>query len=230
MDVSGQVFRRSARLGLSYVVISVGMAVFLTTVIGLAGRVGNVVSNNGTTLDLGSTLTFMAVPFSAIFGLLITTPIYLLFVNDKNVGVLEYLLAVGMSQREVFRGYLKAALELSLVAVLPSFALNLVLSASGPEAAGLASGLGLLTSLADVSLVTFLMIAFSSMQRKPTGMNSPVGITIGVVLVLPEVLFLFTLGAAILWLDLAIAAAIIATAAFLFLSVDKLIMREKFLP
>lgn len=230
MDISGQVFRRSARMGVSYVALSVGMAIFLTITFDLAGRVGSVVANNGQTLDVGSTFTYMAVPFSAIFGLLITTPTYLLFVNDKNVGVLEYLLAVGMSQRDVFRGYLKAALELSLVAVLPSFALNVVLSSSGPEAAALASGLGLLTALADVALVTFLMIAFSSMQRKPTGMNSPVGITIGIFLVLPEILFLFPLGAAILWLDLAIAGAIIATAAFLLLSVDRLIMREKLLP
>lgn len=230
MDISGQVFRRSARMGLSYVVLSLAMAVFLTAVVDIAGRAGNLVANNGQTLDIGSALTYIVVPFSAIFGLLITTPTYLLFVNDKNVGVLEYLLAVGMSQREVFAGYLKAALQLSLVAVLPSFALNLVLSASGPEAAGLAGGLGLLTAIADVSLVTFLMIAFSSMQRRPTGMNSPVGITIGVVLVLPEIVFLFPLGAAILWLDLAIAAAMLATTTFLLLSVDRLIMREKLLP
>ncbi|MDV3244344.1 MAG: hypothetical protein LYZ66_04120 [Nitrososphaerales archaeon] len=230
MDISRQVFVRSARMGLSYVVLSLVMAVFLTVSFGIAGRAGNIVASNGQVLDFGSTLSYIVVPFAAIFGLLITTPTYLLFVNDKNTGVLEYLLAVGMSQRDVFKGYLKAALMLSLVAILPALAINAALSSSGIVGAGLAGGLALVTGLADVSMVTFLMTAFGSMQRKPTGMNSPVGITIGIVIVMPELLLQFVLGAAIVWLDLAIALAVLVTAAVLLSSVDKLIMREKLLP
>ncbi len=230
MDISRQVFVRSARMGLSYVVLSLVMAVFLTVSFGIAGRAGNIVASNGQVLDFGSTLSYIVVPFAAIFGLLITTPTYLLFVNDKNTGVLEYLLAVGMSQRDVFKGYLKAALMLSLVAILPALAINAALSSSGIVGAGLAGGLALVTGLADVSMVMFLMTAFGSMQRKPTGMNSPVGITIGIVIVMPELLLQFVLGAAVVWLDLAIALAVLVTAAVLLSSVDKLIMREKLLP
>jgi len=216
-------------MGLSYVVLSLAMALFLTVSINLAGKVG-VVTSNGQPIDIASSLPYMVVPFSAVFGLIISTPTYLLFVNDKNAGVLEYLLAVGMGQRDVFKGYLKAALMLASVAILPAVAVNTLLSISGPGAAVLAGSLALVTGLADVALVTFLMTAFSSLQRRPTGMNSPLGITIGVLLVMPELLLLFVFGSAILWLDLAIAGGIVVATAVLLLLVDRLIMREKLLP
>lgn len=230
MDIATQVLKRSARMGISYVVLGLVMMVFITVSFGIAGRAGNLVTPGGQTLDIGPALNSIVVPFAAVFGLVITTPTYLLFVNDKNAGVVEYLLAVGMSQRDVFKGYLKAALALSLVAILPAVAIYMILSVAGLEVTGLTGVLAVMTGLADVAFVTFLMTAFGSMQRKPTGMNSPVGMTIGVLLVLPEFLLLFPLGQAILWLDLAIALAILIAWAFLLRSVDRLIVREKLLP
>ncbi len=230
MDITKQVFKRSVRMGLSYVVLSLAMALFLTISLGLAGRAASVVANNGQVIELGHALQHMVVPFAAVFGLIISTPTYLLFVNDKNAGVLEYLLAVGMGQRDVFGGYLKAALLLASVAILPALAVNLILSTQSLGAAVLTGALALVTGLADVALVTFLMTAFSSMQRRPTGMNSPVGITIGILLVAPEVLLVAFLGSAIIWLDLAIGAAVVVATAVLLLRVDRLIMREKLLP
>jgi hypothetical protein len=230
MDIATQVLKRSARMGMIYVILSLVMAGFITVSFGIAGRAGNLVTTGGQTIDIGASFNFMIVPFAAMFGLIITTPTYLLFVNDKNAGVVEYLLAVGMSQRDVFKGYLKAALMLSLVAIVPAVVISTVLSVSGLEVIGLTEALAVTTGLAVVALVTFLMTAFGSMQRKPTGMNSPVGITIGVLLILPEFFFIFLLWQAILWLDLAMALAISTAAALLLLSVDKLIVREKLLP
>lgn len=217
-------------MGMSYVVLSVAMGLVLTVVFGYVAKMGGGVS---TARGLGGVVDYlglMVVPFSAVVGLLITTPIYLLFVADKNTGLLEYLLAVGMSQRDVFWGYLKASLLLSLVSMGPMMVLNLVLAGGGPRLAAVATGLALLTGLSDVALVTVLMIAFSSMQRKPTGMNSPVGISIGILLLMPELLLTALLGAETVWLDLAFGLAIFVVAAFLLTSIDRIIVREKLLP
>ena len=229
MDISRQVFRRSSRMGLLYVIISLVMGIGLTLAFDAAGNVGTV-AQNGTTVDVGTLLGSFLIPFGAIVGLIITTPVFFLFVYDKNAGVLEYLLAVGMSQRDIFKGYLKAALMLSLVAMAPVVLLNLVLSPSGLAFAALAGGIALVTGIADVAFVTVLMTAFSSMQRKPSGMNSPLGISIGAFLLIPELLLGALLGGVVLWLDVAIAVVILVAAVTLLLSLDRLIMREKRLP
>ncbi len=230
MDISKQVFIRSARMGLSYVVLSLIMGIFLTVGLNLGTRAGNVVGNNGNVVNLGGILGLLVVPTGALVGLVITTPVYLLFVNDKNAGVLEYLLAVGMDQRDVFMGYLKAATMLSLVAMVPVVLINLAFGSGGLGSALLGGALALATGISDVALVTILMTAFSSMQRRPTGMNSPVGITIGVLFLLPEFLLLSVLGTTTLLVFVAVAAAIFVAAIALLFSLDRLIKREKLLP
>ena len=87
-----------------------------------------------------------------------------------------------------------------------------------------------MTGISDVALVTVLMTAFSSMQKKPTGMNSPVGLTIGILIVIPEFFLGALLAGEIIWLDLAIALAILGASAFLVTSIDRLVVREKLLP
>lgn len=229
MQIYRQVFFRSARMGASYVILGVAMGLFLTAVFSLGLRAGGTAAAvQG--VDITDILGFLVVPFAAIVGLLTTTPIYLLFVADKNTGLLEYLLAVGMGQRDVFWGYLKASLLLSLVGIVPMLLLNLALASGGIVLASEAAALGLVTALADVALVTVLMTSFSSMQRKPSGMNSPVGISIGIFLVLPELLLTAVLGREIVWLDLGLGAAILAVSGFLLLSIDRIIVREKLLP
>ena len=216
-------------MGLGYVILSLVMAVAVTVTLNVASR-ATLASSQLQTINFGEVLNFMIVPFTAIFGLLISTPTYLLFVNDKNAGVLEYLLAVGMSQRDVFKGYLKAALMLSMVAMGPAVLLHFALSTTAAAQTVLAGGLALATGLSDVALTTFLMTTFSSMQRRPTGMNSPLGISVGIGLLMPEFFLLLILGPSVIWLDLATVGAILGSAVLLYLSVDRLIMREKLLP
>lgn len=223
-------FSRSARMGFTYVLFSVIIGlVMVATFNGVIKFASNLPTSQGVG-DVGDLLGLMVVPFAAMVGLIITTPIYLLFVADKNAGVLEYLLAVGMGQRDVFWGYLKASLLLSLVGMVPMLLLNVLLAGSGLTTSAAASGMALITGISDVALVTVLMTAYSSMQRKPTGMNSPLGLTIGVLLILPEFFLIALLRASILWFDLAVALAILGTAAFLLRSIDRLIVREKLLP
>jgi hypothetical protein len=230
MDISRQVFRRSARMGISYVVLSLIMGVFISVGLNIGAKAGNIIGNNGSAFNVGGILGLLVVPMGALVGLIITTPVYLLFVNDKNAGVLEYLLAVGMDQRDVFMGYLKAAITLSLAAMVPVVVINFAFMNGGLDAVSLGGALALGTGLSDVALVTIMMTAFSSMQRRPTGMNSPLGITIGVLFLLPEFLLLAVVGTAVVWVDVATAVAIFAVAVFLMLSLDRLIKREKLLP
>lgn len=218
-------------MGLSYVVLSLLMGVFLITSLNIAATIGNVSSaDNGNSVPLGPMLGLLVVPMGALVGLVITTPVYLLFVNDKNAGVLEYLLAVGMDQRDVFLGYLKAGVMLSLVAMVPVVLINTAFMSGGLGLALLGGALALGTGVSDVALVTIMMTAFSSMQRRPTGMNSPLGITIGVLFLLPELLLLSVLGTQVLWVEGGVAVALLVAAVFFLLSLGKLIKREKLLP
>jgi 5-bromo-4-chloroindolyl phosphate hydrolysis protein len=230
LDISRQVFGRSVRMGPSYVILSLIMGVFLTTSLNYAATIGNVVSSSGLGVPLGSILGLLVVPTGALVGLVITTPVYLLFVNDKNAGVLEYLLAVGMTQRDIFMGYLKASLMLSVLAMIPVVVINTAFMGGGLGLSLLGGGLAFVTGISDVALVTILMTSFSSMQRRPTGMNSPIGISIGVFLLIPEFLLIALLGTLIVWVEAGIAIAIFAAAAALMLSINKIIKREKLLP
>ena len=229
MDISRQVFVRSSRMGVMYVVIGLIMGVVLTVVLDLAGSVGTVVQN-GTTFDVGAFTGSILVSFGALVGVVAATPVFFLFVYDKNAGVLEYLLAVGMSQREVFSGYLKGALELAAAVMAPSILLNLALSPNGLVFRSESAVISLVLGLADVALVTVLMSAFSSMQRRPSGMNSPLGVGVGIIPVFPGLILGALVGPLVFWLEGAIALIILAVAVALLLSLDRFVSREKFLP
>ncbi|HMD78871.1 MAG TPA: hypothetical protein VKF39_02690, partial [Nitrososphaerales archaeon] len=145
MDIWRQVFGRSARMGWSYVVLSLLMGGFITGSLNVAATIGNVTSGNGFGVNIGAIFGLLVVPIGALVGLVITTPVYLLFVNDKNAGVLEYLLAVGMNQRQIFMGYLKASLALSLIALTPVMVINTAFHNGGLSVALLGAGLALAT-------------------------------------------------------------------------------------
>ena len=217
-------------MGIGYVILSLIMGIMITLGLNLGARLGGTVQSNGTPVDVGALLGLFVVPTGALVGLVITTPVYLLFVNDKNAGVLEYLLAVGMGQRDVFMGYLKASIMLSLVAMFPVVILNLVFMNGGLELTLLGVSLAIATGISDVALVTVLMTTFSSMQRRPSGMNSPLGISIGVALLIPEFFLVSIFGATIFWVEVFVALSLFVVAVGLLLSLDRLVKREKLLP
>lgn len=229
MDISRQVFGRSSRMGLLYVAIGLLIGVLLTVTLDFAGRVGTV-TQSGTSVDVAAVMGSIIVPIGALVGLIAATPVFFLFVYDKNAGVLEYLLAVGMTQREVFSGYLKAALLLSLVVMAPGALLNFVLSPNGLLYGAESVVISLVTGLADVALVTVLMTGFSSMQRRPSGVNSPLGVAVGIVPLFPSLILGAVVGPSLFWVEGVIAVVIFAVAAALLLSLDRMVSREKFLP
>jgi hypothetical protein len=71
---------------------------------------------------------------------------------------------------------------------------------------------------------------FRPARKRPTGMNSPLGITIGVMFLLPEFLLISVLGTQIVWVEAGVAVGLLVAAVFLLLSLGKLIEREELLP
>jgi len=69
LDISWQVFVRSARMGLLYVIISLVMGIFLTVGLNIGATVGNVVSGNGNAVPLGDILSLLVVPMGLSSGL-----------------------------------------------------------------------------------------------------------------------------------------------------------------
>ena len=125
--------------------------------------------------------------FMAFGILMFTTSVILLYVYDKNNGVLEYLLSLGWNQSDIFKRYLKAALLLALTIFIAEFAVNVVaIVIAGTHSLGLVM-LAFTAALgfSAVSLVTIAMMAFSSLQKQRVGANSPLALSIGVVVIIP---------------------------------------------
>ena len=117
--------------------------------------------------------------------LMFTMPVTLLYVYDKNNGVLEYLLSLGWNQSDVFKQYLKAALFLALILFTGEGVAILIAGAiSGSMGVFLLDLLMLFLTaflgFSVVSLVTVAMMAFSSLQKQRVGANTPLGMAIGV--------------------------------------------------
>ncbi len=114
--------------------------------------------------------------------------------------------------------------------MVPVVVINTAFMSGGLGLTLMSGALALGTGVSDIALVTIMMTAFSSMQRRPTGMNSPLGITLGVVFLMPEFLLLSVLGTKVVWVEGGVAVALLIAAVFFLLSLGRLIKREKFLP
>jgi hypothetical protein len=171
--------------------------------------------------------------FSSFGILFFATPIILLYVYDKNNGVLEYLLSLGWNQSDVFKRYLKSALLLTSILFSGVFAVDIIVSFF---AGALRTGIVTLViiaalSFSAVSLVTIAMMAFSSLQKQRVGANSPLALTLGVVVILPTYYtpLIFSFGTSIL-IDFIIAGLAGAISIMLLFLSGRLIRREKMLP
>jgi magnesium-transporting ATPase (P-type) len=215
-------------LGLSKILAGVGLflaafGIFVTFALSLLAGSSN------------AQIFLLPVSFMALGMLIFTTPVILLYVYDKNNGVLEYLLSLGWNQRDIFRQYLKAALFLALTLFVAESVAVLIASAiAGSQAVFLLDLLALLLTaflgFSVVSLVTLSMMAFSSLQKQRVGANSPLALVIGVLFIFPTfyLSFLGFINEFLVELLLSILAASLSVA-LLFLSIS-LIRREKMLP
>ena len=177
----------------------------------------------------------LSVSFMSFGLLMFTTPVILLYVYDKNNGVLEYLLSLGWNQSDIFRQYLKTALFLALTLFIGVAVTVLIAGAIAGSQAVLVLDLLMLfltafLGFSVVSLVTAAMMTFSSLQKQRVGANTPLAMVLGVVFIFPT-FYLSFLGF-ILEFGVVLSLCILAGAlsAVLLLLSSRLVRREKMLP
>jgi hypothetical protein len=197
---------------------------------------------NSSSLGLGAGLVkinpipLLGVPFSVLPMMMLTTPMVVLFVYDKNNGVLEYLISLGMTQRDIYARYLRAALFVGIFYLLIFGALNLLYSfvrfgTTYLSRIAVVLGIGAVIAVSTVAFIMSMMMIFSSLQKARSGGNQPLAITLGLVGVFPGyfIPFIFSYNTAIA-VEI-VQGAIIAVAALIpILMSSKLVSREKFLP
>ena len=185
-------------------------------------------------MNVHTSVALLAIPFMATGALALTIPVVLLFVYDKNNGVLERFLSLGMNQSDIYKRYLKASIMLALIFLPPAITAFMVSGwALGTNMMILdgASGVVVVLSLSVVTLVSMSMMSFSSLQKERVGANQPVGIGLGGLVVLPDYVipFIWPPQNALL-LEAGIALAIGAGSVALLIFSSRLISREKLLP
>ena len=233
--------KRSLSLSKTYVV----MAIILSIIGIVLSNVGHALLGlnlsqipqtqdlNSGGLQVISALPLISIPLMVFSTLIFATPVILLYVYDKNNGVLEYFLSLGMNQTDIYRGYLKAALLLTSIMfsyeILASIVVGLVVGSSITTLAE-TSILTPVIGYPAVSFVTIAMMAFGSLQKQRVGSNQPLGMGFGVMLVLPTYLIPLVAPAFAIEGDLIVAAIIITLSLVLFILASRLIRREKLLP
>ena len=216
-----------ARRSLSLSKIFSGMGIFFAAF-------GTFIADVITFLAKGTpeALFLIAVPFMALGILMFTTSVILLYVYDKNNGVLEYILSLGWNQSDIFKRYLKTALFLALTLFIAEFAANVissVIAGTTPLALALLA-LTAAQGFSAVSLATVAMMAFSSLQKQRVGANSPLGLTIGAVVIIPTFYISFLPFSIAFLVDLSIAVVAGGLSIVLLILSSRLIRREKMLP
>jgi hypothetical protein len=227
------IVKRGLALSKSYIVFATFFALvaILTANFGNAS-LGGAPANSG--IYVRTSLSLLSVALTAIAGVTLTTSVILLYVYDKNNGVLEYFLSLGMNQGDIYKRYLKAGVilvSLLMIAVaVANVAIGLILGRGVTvplEATGIAAAL----SLSIVSFDTMAMMAFSSLQKQRAGANQPLGLALGGLLVVPAYLTPLILPfIVVVVVDLAEALIIAVLSIALLLLSSRLISREKLLP
>ncbi|MDA4118694.1 MAG: hypothetical protein OK455_10165, partial [Thaumarchaeota archaeon] len=92
------------------------------------------------------------------------------------------------------------------------------------------AGLVVVIALPVVSFETLLMMSFSSLQKQRVGSNQPLGMGIGVIMVLPAYVVPFVAESLALTVDLLLAGVVAFLSLLMYLSSSRLISREKLLP
>lgn len=230
MGTTRIIFRRSINLSKTYLLIGAfmgAMAIGMST-LGLLTPPSNEIP-----IDLQTYFSLFFIGLASMTAVLISTPVLLLFVYDKNNGVLEYMLSIGMTQSNLFRSYLQAALALAgiiLVAeVVGNAALTLLIGGS-PALLPSISALTIVLGISAVAFTTVLMMAFSSLQKQRVGANQPLGIGLGVLLILPTCFVPALLPEIAETVVLVNAAIVVLLGLVVFLLAGRLVKREKLLP
>jgi len=226
--------RRSVRLSRTYFILGVVMSVFGTILSNMSSFIpANIINIESTSIDFMNSIPLASVALLSLSALIFSTPVVMLFVFDKNTGVLEYLLSTGLDQIDVFKGYVKASLSLASILLAFSNVFNTAIGIYLGTSLGLVANKVVLTfamGISGVLLATVSMMAFSSLQKSQMGANQPLGTMIGVIPMLPAFMapFLFPSYAMVIVISIAVVTSLFSLALLLLSS--RLIPREKLLP
>ncbi|HEX9262487.1 MAG TPA: hypothetical protein VF893_08175 [Candidatus Bathyarchaeia archaeon] len=224
--------KRSVRLSRAYFILGIVITVY-----------GIIISNimsiipadfaNPAPIDLSNSFPILSVALLSFSGLLFSLPVVMLFVYDKNNGVLEYLLSTGLDQLDIFKGYVKASLTLATYLLVFAIIFNTAIGFILGTSLSLLASMAVLTfaiGISEVFLVTVCMMAFSSLQKTPMGANQPLGVVIGIIPMFPALILPLAFPAHAIVIDLLIAVLTLLVSLVLLLSIGRLILREKLLP
>jgi hypothetical protein len=226
------IIMRSLKLSKTYILLSIALAIngLVVSPFGSILARGSSLLEN---LDSQISLPMISIPILAISTMTLTIPVILLFVYDKNNGVLERFLSLGLNQADIYKRYLKASLWLALT-FLPIIIILYVAigSAVGIDLTLLlkASGVLVLLALSVVTLLAMSMMAFSSLQKQRVGANQPLGLGIGGLVVIPYYIIPIVFPRDAIFIELGVALVIGAVSIALLILSSKLISREKLLP
>jgi hypothetical protein len=228
--------KRSTSLSKSYFIIGTITTIYGVVLSNLMTIIPSIVPpdvNSPVPVDLTSNFPLLSIALLSLSAVLFALPVIMLYVYDKNNGVLEYLLSTGLDQLDVFKGYLKASLVLATYLLVFAVTLNTVVGVLLGTSLTLLATIAILTfaiGISEVFLVSVCMIAFSSLQRTPMGANQPLGIIIGIIPMFPALILPIIFPAYAIIVDLTIAAITLLASTALLLSIGRLILREKLLP
>jgi hypothetical protein len=226
--------RRSARLSRTYIILGVAMSVVGTVVSNMFSLIpANLITLEGIPIDMMNSIPFASIALVSMSALIFSTPVVMLFVFDKNTGVIEYLLSTGLDQLDVFKGYMKASLSLASILLALSVVFNTIMEIYLGNSLDSLASKGVLMfamGISGVLLATAAMMAFSSLQKTQMGANQPLGPMIGMIPILPALMvpFAFPSYAMVIIISIVAVTSLVSFALLLFSS--RLIPREKLLP
>ncbi len=228
--------KRSASLSRSYFIIGIITTIYGVVLSNLMTIIPQIIPpemNTPVPVDLTSNFPLLSIALLSLSSVLFALPVIMLYVYDKNNGVLEYLLSTGLDQLDIFKGYVKAALVLATYLLLFAIMLNTVVGILLGTNLTLIVTIAILTfaiGISEVFLVSVCMVAFSSFQKTPMGANQPLGIIVGIIPMFPALLLPLAFPTYAIIVDLTIAAITLLASIVLLLSTGRLIRREKLLP
>ena len=228
--------KRSTRLSKSYVIIGTFLTLYGVVISNLMSIIPSIITSELDTpapIDLTNSFPLLSIALLSFSAVLFALPVIMLFVYDKNNGVLEYLLSTGFDQLDIFKGYVKASLVLATYILVFAIILNTVVGVFLGTSLILLISIAILTftiGISEVFLVSVCMMAFSSLQRTPMGANQPLGVIVGVIPMFPALILPLVFPTYAILIDLTLAAIILLVSIVLLLSTSRLILREKLLP
>ena len=228
--------KRSTSLSKSYFIIGTITTIYGVVLSNLMTIIPQIIPpeiNTPAPVDLTSNFPLLSIALLSLSGVLFALPVIMLYVYDKNNGVLEYLLSTGLDQLDIFKGYVKASLSLATYLLIFSTIFNTAIGIYLGTSLRLLASMAVLTfaiGISEVFLVTICMMAFSSLQKTPMGANQPLGVIIGIIPMFPALILPLIFPSHAVTIDILIAVVTLLVSLALLLSISRLILREKLLP